>query len=218
MSRPNQSESSILDKWRQAIFNAQNRPEIVILLKEYGYDIPQLTEGDDLLNVTVLTWKKNAIEGDEATEASAIYSKNLDKLTELYKIDRNKTKTLFRNDPVLLSRLQLAGSFPEPYLKLTNSATKLYEEILGDKDLQAKVAKVKIPLADVTSRMSLINVVKEARSNWQAEKGQSEDATIAKDQAMAKMDDWMDNFYAMAKLALMDHPQYLEALGIVVKR
>jgi len=80
------------------------------------------------------------------------------------------------------------------------------------------VAKVKITPADVTSRMSLINIVKETRSVWQAEKGQSEDATIAKDQAMAKMDDWMDDFYAMAKLALADHPQYLEALGIVVKR
>ncbi len=218
MSRPHESESSLRNKWRQAIFNAQSRPEIAILLKEYGLDIPQLNEGDELLNETVAISKKSETEGDEATEASAIYTQNFDKLTELYKLDRNKTKTLFRNDPVLLSRLLLTGSFPGSYLKQTESATKLYEEIFGDTALQAKVAKVKIALADVTSRMSLLNAVKETRSIWQAEKGQSEDATIAKDQAIAKMDDWMDDFYAMAKLALADHPQYLEALGIVVKR
>jgi len=218
MPKFHQSESSLLNKWGQAIFNAQNRPEIATLLKEYGYDIPQLNEGDALLNETVAISKKSDTEGDEATEASAIYTKNFDKLTELYKIDRNKAKTLFRNDPVLLSRLQLAGSCPEPYLKLTQSGTKLYEEILGDKDLQAKVAKVKITPADATSRINLIKAVQESRTVWQAEKGQSEDATIAKDNAMAKMDDWMDDFYAMAKLALADHPQYLEALGIVVKR
>ena len=44
------------------------------------------------------------------------------------------------------------------------------------------------------------------------------DATIAKDEALAKMDDWMVEFYGIARIALEDHPQYLEALGIVVKR
>ncbi len=40
---------------------------------------------------------------------------------------------------------------------------------------------------------------------------------MIKDDAMAKLDDWMDDFYAVAKIALDEKPQYLGALGIRVR-
>lgn len=218
MSRPKMAEAAMLNKWSQAVYNAQRRPEIANLLKEYTYDISKMSEGAALMDETITISKKNQTETDEASAAYAIYEKNYDALVDLYKIDRKKAKTILRKDPVTLDRLLLTGSFPEPYIKLTASATKLYEEISSDKALQAKLAPVKISVPDATSRLKLINAVKDTRYNWNAERGQSEDATIAKDEAFAKMDDWMDDFYGIAKIALADHPQYLEALGLVVKR
>ncbi|NLT49572.1 MAG: hypothetical protein GXX85_01480, partial [Ignavibacteria bacterium] len=47
--------------------------------------------------------------------------------------------------------------------------------------------------------------------------GESEDATKEKDAAFAKMDKWMSDFYAVARIALEDKPQLLEALGKIVK-
>ncbi len=38
-----------------------------------------------------------------------------------------------------------------------------------------------------------------------------------KDAAFAKIDDWMSEFYAEAKIELEDNPQLLEALGKTVK-
>jgi len=38
-----------------------------------------------------------------------------------------------------------------------------------------------------------------------------------KDAAFAKIDDWMSEFYAEAKIGLEDNPQLLEALGKTVK-
>jgi hypothetical protein len=38
-----------------------------------------------------------------------------------------------------------------------------------------------------------------ARSEYLKEKGESQDATKAKDAAFAKIDDWMSEFYAVAK-------------------
>ena len=45
----------------------------------------------------------------------------------------------------------------------------------------------------------------------------AQEATKKKDAAFAKMDNWMSEFYAFARIALEDQPQLLEALGKVVK-
>ena len=57
-----------------------------------------------------------------------------------------------------------------------------------------------------------------ARARYLKEKGESEAATEEKDIALATMEKWMNKFYAVAKIAMEDKPQLLEALGIIVKR
>ena len=49
------------------------------------------------------------------------------------------------------------------------------------------------------------------------EKGESQDATKLKDTAFGELDDWMRDFYAVAKIALEDNPQLLESLGKFVR-
>lgn len=48
-------------------------------------------------------------------------------------------------------------------------------------------------------------------------KGESQDATKLKDSAFGEIDDWMSEFYAVAKIALEDNPQLLESLGKFVR-
>jgi hypothetical protein len=54
-------------------------------------------------------------------------------------------------------------------------------------------------------------------ADYLREKGESQDSTKAKDAAFAKLDDWMSEFYAVAKIALEDNPQLLESLGKFVR-
>jgi hypothetical protein len=56
-----------------------------------------------------------------------------------------------------------------------------------------------------------------ARSFYLIEKGESQDSTKIKDAAFYKIDDWMSEFYAVAKIGLEDNPQLLEALGKIVR-
>jgi hypothetical protein len=65
--------------------------------------------------------------------------------------------------------------------------------------------------------MQLITNVEIARSAYLREKGESQDATQLKDKAFANLDDWMSEFYAVAKIALEDSPQLLESLGKLVR-
>ena len=47
-------------------------------------------------------------------------------------------------------------------------------------------------------------------------KARAQDLTQQKQQQMEKMELWMRQFYKVAKVALSDAPQQMEALGIVV--
>ena len=49
------------------------------------------------------------------------------------------------------------------------------------------------------------------------EKGASQDSTNAKDKAFARMDDWMNQFFALSRVAFRKQPQLMESFGVVVK-
>lgn len=56
-----------------------------------------------------------------------------------------------------------------------------------------------------------------ARANYDKELGESQDATDVKNAAMTQMDEWKEDFDAIANIALYDKPQLLEVLGIFVR-
>ncbi len=218
MKKMRLSEKALREKWKQALYNAKTQQEIATLLTEFGYDLPKLTEGTTLFDSTESLCKKSETEGDEATAAYAHYETAYAELQTGYLSDRKKAKTVFRKDPVTLDRLLVTGQVPDAYPKFMTVCEKIYDELTNDTALCSKLASVKITPNTVADMQKKITTVKELRAQWNAERGQSENATIAKDEALAKMDDWMDDFYGIAKIALENHPQYLEALGIVVKR
>ena len=62
----------------------------------------------------------------------------------------------------------------------------------------------------------MITELESARAEYLKEVGESQDATKAKNAAFAKMDDWMSEFYAVARIGLEENPQLIEALGKIV--
>ncbi|NEP46299.1 MAG: hypothetical protein F6K35_46720, partial [Okeania sp. SIO2H7] len=49
------------------------------------------------------------------------------------------------------------------------------------------------------------------------EKGEAQQATKTRDEALDALDDWLGDFLAIAEVALADKPQLLEALGVLVR-
>ena len=212
-----QSEAQVLENYRVALQNAGEQPILAAELAEYGYDSAKIDEGKTLHATCRVAFDGNKKESREATEAHDIFAAKLDALLAAYGIHRKKAKVLFRNEHNVLSLLSLANAMPEAYIKKVETMKTFYNILTADQQLMAKVATFKITAAEVTASLAALTGLETARTAYLREMGESQEATRLKDAAFKLIDDWMQEFYAVARIALSDHPQLLEALGITIR-
>ena len=216
-SRPNFSEAAIMEQYRVALENAQTQPEIAVIMAELGYTADKIAEGKALLAQTRSAYDLNKTETDETKASSAAFSNARKQLEDIFVQHRKKAQVVFRNDPVTASRLSITGERPKTSIKMLEAARKFYAEATSDTDIQSKLARLAITPEALTAANALVANVEKARAEYLREVGESQDATKTKDSAFAAIDDWMGEFYAVAKIGLQDKPQLLEVLGKVVK-
>ena len=211
------SEAQTLEQCRVAFENTASQPQISSIMAEYGYDAATMAIGKALYDETRLSFDSNKKETDEEAAAYAIFAAKEDQLSNIYAQHRKKAKVVFRNDSVTADMLEISGSLPQAYIKWLEIVKKFYNVALADSNIQSGLSRLKVTPNDLTAAQALIPEVEAARAAYLKEKGESQDATTKKDTAFAKLDSWMREFYAVAKIALEDTPQLLESLGKVVK-
>lgn len=104
----------------------------------------------------------------------------------------------------------------QAYIKWLETVKKFYHTANDSKPIQDKLKRLKISDVNITEALAHVAKIETARSEYLLEKGESQDSTKAKDQAISEIDDWMTEFYSVAKIALEDQPQLLEVLGKIV--
>jgi hypothetical protein len=216
-TRPKNSEADTLELYRVALENAENQTEIATIMAELGYDSAVIAEGKTLLSETRAAYDLNKTEDDETSAAYADFSSKKEQLDDTFTLHRKKAKVIFRNDSLTADKLAISGAMPRTYIKWLEAAKKFYSVAAADTDIQSKLARLKISTDDLAAANKAISELETARAEYLKEKGESQDATKDKDSAFAKMDDWMSEFYAVARIGLEDNPQLLEALGKVVR-
>lgn len=211
------TEAGTLELYRVALENVQEQPEIASVMADLGYDSALITEGKQLLEQTRNIFDFNKTEDDETSVAYADFSNRKKDLETIYSLHRKKAKVVFRKDPVTLKQLALDGSLQKSYVKWIETVKKFYSVATTNTEIQGKLARLKVTPEDITATNTKVTELEKARAEYLREKGESQDATKAKDAAFAKIDDWMSEFYAVAKIGLEEKPQLLEALGKIVK-
>jgi hypothetical protein len=211
------SETATLERYRVALENVASQNEISTIMAEFGYDSALIEEGKQLFTQTRQVYDLNVKEDDETSLAYSNYSEKRHLLTDTYSLHRKKAKVIFRKDLETMKRLSLDGSIPAAYIKWLETAKKFYSEVIADKELETKLKRLKITAEDLNAARTLISELESARSEYLKEKGESQDATKQKDSTFANLDDWMSEFYAVARIALEDNLQLLEALGVLVR-
>ena len=206
------TETEMLEQFRNSFENAKKQTEIATIMADFGYGPEVIAEGELLLNTARTVYDANKKEGDETTKAYQEYAKVKEKLEKIYLLDRKKAKVIFRNDPVTLKELGLRGEVPQSHINLIETIRTFYSGLSQNLELQGKLAKLKITPDGLTHALELLDQVNILRSEFQKELGESQLSRKTKDEALAAIELWMRDFYAVAKIALDDKVKLMKAL------
>ncbi|WP_243347455.1 hypothetical protein [Parabacteroides sp. FAFU027] len=216
-TKQTKSETEILEQYRVSLENADAQPEIKAELEEFGYDQVKIGEGKQIYSATRKAYDDNKREDDESTQASSIFKAEKEKLDTNYSLLRKKAKVVFSKDTDASSKLSIDSAMPKAYISWIETIRKFYTTLNEDAALLQKISRLKVTAEDVAAGLAQIAVVEKARAEFLRESGESQAATDTKDAAFAQLDEWMGEFYAVARIALEDKPQLLEVLGKIVR-
>lgn len=212
-----QSDPKFLEQCRVALDNVSKQPEIQELMNAVGYGPEVIAEGKAIWNDTRQAYDRNQMEGFESSEASQDFQRQRKDLTAYFRRDRGLAKVAFRYDGPTAARIGVAEGVPKAYQKWVETVRKFYINSLADPAVMERLARLGVSEERLQQGASMLRSVEEARSRYLKEEGESQDATKIKDAAMERLEDWMKDFYAVAKVALRARPQLAESLGKLVK-
>ena len=203
-----------LNEARLLIDGARTDPTVAAQLTGFGYDAPALAAGKALHEEVLglhAAQKKEYGEQFEATQAlNAAWAEAEAPYLKSVKLAR----VVFRDDPKAWAALQLAGERGRSLSAWLDQSTVFYRNLLGDPALLAALAKVGLTRDKAVAEQALVQTVADRQVAQRRETGEAQEATEQRDTKIAALDRWVQDFRAVAKVALGDRPQLLEKLGI----
>lgn len=201
-----------------AIFtNIYEQPIIQQEMAEYGYDDVKIKEGKTLADNARKTYMDNKRETAESIAARKILNNVATDLYEVFANHRKKTKVTLRKDPAAIKQLGINGREPVSFASRIEQLENFYVQLENFPEIAKKLEMFKITPEDLASVKPMIANYRAARAKYLLEKGESQDATKIKDAAFKATDEWLSDFFAVARIALEDHPQLLEVFTKIVR-
>jgi len=213
MSTISASFSNYFAEATTLLANAQGQPEIATALGTFGYDAPVLQAGQALLdtarNLHDLQIKEYG-EQHAATQAILEASKQADKT---YTTHRRLAKIAFKNDAQRKTDLHLNQRKPQVFNPWVEQARHFYTALLADLEAQTQLARFNITLEALQASQAQLEGVYSLKNTQEREKGEAQDATQQRNAALEDLDEWLGDIRVVARIALQDTPQLLEALN-----
>ncbi len=211
------SEPKFIESCRTALSNVDSHHDIKAVINSFGMDETKIAEGWVIYNNAVDIWEHYKKENTESKIASNSYRATYSNLRLLYRKHRYFTLIFFKKQPDIIVRLGIKDSYPAKYKDFFEKVKLFYETISSTPAIQTEMTKIKITSEVVTSALAMYEALIKDQTNYEKDLNESQDPTKSKNAALLALKEWMDDFDAIAKIALHDKPELLESLGIFVR-
>ena len=126
-------------------------------------------------------------------------------------------RVAFKKEPGVATKLALNGRRKESFSGWLEQANLFYDNALANPDILNGLAKFGITEEKLQAGKTQVEELAALNAAQEKEKGEAQQATKTRDEALDALDDWLEDFLAIAEVALADKPQFLEALGVRVR-
>ncbi|NIR48544.1 hypothetical protein GWO43_08945 [candidate division KSB1 bacterium] len=198
-----------------AIDNALSNPDVQSYLSVYGYDADKIGAGKALYdNAQQLHQQQVKEYGDQFAASDALKSTWEQAKAEYMRFVKI-ARVALKSERAAFQKLALNGDRKQSLSGWLSQAKQFYINALADADILTKLGQFGITQEKLQAGTKLVEDTEAANVAQEKEKGEAQQATLERDQALDQLDEWMSDFTAIARIALEEKPQLLENLGIV---
>jgi hypothetical protein len=214
---PKESIAVKLHRIENGISGALGSPKIQEKMAPLGYTPEKIEQGLALLNdvkqktaVQVSKYGNQYLASDEVDA-------QMDAAYKGYMITVKVFRVAFKERPDLLAKFKVMGKRNRSLSGWLKDARIMYTNALADPEALAVLATFGYGVEKLEAERVAVEEIEALHSKRLTEKSEAQQGTIERDKAIDKLCDWYSDFRAIARIALYDSPQLLEALGIIVK-
>lgn len=197
---------------QSAIYNAMELPGVQEKLSKYSFNARRMQEGNALVTQAVLLHNaKHDIYGEKQEVSSQLNAQEKE-ARQLFRKHVDTVRLAFREDEVTLAKFRVSSiSRKKDAWQL--QASYFYTKAILHADV---LAGYQLSQEELAQNQASVEALIAIRNRRLQKKGEAEEATQQRNKVMKELNAWMKEFRTIARLALKDSPQLLEALGIKV--
>lgn len=212
MSVINTSLSDFFAESALVLDNAKNHAEISAALTVFGYDAATLGEGQALFDSARALYDAQIKEYGEQHAATQAFQEAVGAADKSYATHRRLAKIAFKDDAQRQTDLHLNHTKPQAFNLWYAQARHFYTALLADTEAQSKLARFNITNEKLLAAQAQVEQSFSLNNLQEQEKGEAQEATQARNSAIEAFSEWLSDFKTVARIALEDTPQLLEAL------
>lgn len=205
----------LISKGSVAINNGINQEVIAALLLQYGYTPERMAVGKGLLTTTVTLNNKQVKQNGEQKAATTALNQSISDANTVYLPQFKVSRIVFRDDVLRWTELELKGDRQTTHAGWLSQTKVFYNNLTNDEVAVVKMNDYGQTEEKLNAGLLLVEDVEEKLALRKKEMGLAQDATEERDKAADVLRSWYSDYIKIARLALADHPQYLEMLGII---
>jgi hypothetical protein len=214
---PRESIAVKLHNIENGILGVQNSAEIQVKMTAFGYTPEKIEQGIALLNnANRLTALQVGNYGDQYLATDEVDKRGMEGYAK-YMVTVKVARVAFKDRPDMLAKFKVTGPRNRSLSGWINDARIMYVNILETPEALDRLAQYGYSDGRLAQELAEVNDVELLHSKRLAEKSEAQLTTVERDKAIDELCNWYSDFRAIARIALYDAPQLLEALGIVKK-
>ncbi len=217
MDKKQLSTDELLYQCSMRINNSINDELILSAVSQYGYTSEKLQQAKTLLNEAQTASDSFTKEYNDVDIAFNERNNAFEHVDELYKKYLAIAKIVFKNDHAAQVSLDLNGRRASRISKWLAQTTSFYTNLLANEQWVNQMNTFGITNESLQEGSTGVNSIKLQNEHILREKGDAQQATLLRDNKIEDLYEWIQDYETIVSIALMEKPQLLEKLGIIVK-
>lgn len=210
-SRTNYYNGSIADRLvfsQRVTYGLLNNPQIISTMQPYGYDQYKRNHFASLYSAAADAHTRQQKEFGEKTGANKLFEPAFTKakieLSNLVKV----AKIALKYHQPLYDKLGLSGKKGGSIADIFTYMQRFYENLLNDEAIISLLTAYSYNRAKLENCRNLYITSRDLYNAYCIENAESMNATRIRDEKMAELNEWMYDYYALAKVAFRQRNEF----------